>query len=315
LSTITDVTPELLEAKEQELNNRDAYVGIQEQNIKDGLDIDGKKIRSKPNWPICCPFLYHSLLKGTKKGFPRVIAVQGYIAWFILMVILFLNLGVAIATVCLSVNNPTTPPVNSSTLLHLRDTIPFDEKEFYSIQQGSGSGSAGFIIPQVGFGVSGFMDIVRFIVSAILQFILVIPLHFYLCYWPLYKCMCSPITPRFIIFFFSYVFFGMIFDVFEMSGFYQWGATGFWVSILYFPTTATNGNIAGIVINGVMFLLWFALLVIHCFIYLQVFIVFRNENYYMKRLGTYIKTGCLKLCIKATDKPKPILPVVDPVSN
>jgi len=287
---LTDISPEVLDSKEQELGTREQFVSIQEQYIKDGLDTNGNRIRSKPNWPICCPFLYHSLFKGTKSGFPRAVAIQGYIAWFIIIIILFLNFGCSIAIVSLSVTS--TPPAPNTTFsidTQFRYTFPLNNiMEEKSIKQGNVP-QGQWTFPNIGDGVVGW-DRVRFVITAFLQFILIIPIHFYLCYWPLYKCMVSLSTARFILFFIGYNL-ALIFDILSITGIYELGFTGVYCGILYIPLTSTNGNIAGIVINAVMMLLWICLFIYHIIICIQVLFLFRRENYYLRKLGTKIKEG------------------------
>jgi hypothetical protein len=50
------------------------------------------------------------------------------------------------------------------------------------------------------------------------------------------------------------------------------------------------------VISCVVFALWFLLFICHCVLVLQVFILFRRENYYMQKLGKIIKESCMKCC-------------------
>jgi hypothetical protein len=301
LKEITDISPEVLDAKEQELNSREQFVGVQEQYIKEGLDSNGNRIRNKPNWPICCPFLYHSVWRGTKKGWPRAVAIQGYIGWFLFIAIIFVSFGISIATVCLSVTPGVPGPTPNTTLVNFGYKVEEQISNLFDKRQTSGSGS--WTLPKIGGGVEDFNDKARFVVTAFLQFVLFIPIHFYLCYWPLYKCMSTLSTARFIIFFIGYDL-AIIFDILSMSGIYELGFTGVYVGVLYIPTP--KGNIAGVVMNGVMVLLWLCLLIYHIIIYIQVLFLFRRENYYLRKLGTHIKNAiinCFKGALKKSVEP------------
>jgi len=201
-----------------------------------------------------------------------------------------LNFGCSIAIVSLSVTS--TPPAPNTTFsidTQFRYTFPLNNiMEEKSIKQGNVP-QGQWTFPNIGDGVVGW-DRVRFVITAFLQFILIIPIHFYLCYWPLYKCMVSLSTARFILFFIGYNL-ALIFDILSITGIYELGFTGVYCGILYIPLTSTNGNIAGIVINAVMMLLWICLFIYHIIICIQVLFLFRRENYYLRKLGTKIKEG------------------------
>jgi len=205
------------------------------------------------------------------------------------MFVLFLNFGCSIAIVSLPI---TQSPTNSSFVYSMPNLFNINSE--FEIQQ------TGFKIPPPGTGLP-FLESCKFVISAFIQLILIIPIHFYLCYWPLYKAMGSLNTIRFLIFFISYGL-AIVFDIFSMTGIYNLGASGIYLAYLYWPVTNTQGSLPALIINCVLFGIWGLLLICHIVLVLQVFILFRRENYYMKRLGTYIKKCCTQCCTAALKK-------------
>ncbi|KAG2382150.1 hypothetical protein C9374_005352 [Naegleria lovaniensis] len=129
------------------------------------------------------------------------------------------------------------------------------------------------------------MTIVQYLVISTAMFFIVIPAHFFLSYWPLYKAMEIGAIPRFILFFIGYAV-AILFCAIGCAGYLTYGFSGIVTAIYYFPT-GTTGSIPAFVCNLVMAVIWFAMMIDFIVIFILGIKVFRALKGSLNKIKEY----------------------------
>jgi hypothetical protein len=138
-------------------------------------------------------------------------------------------------------------------------------------------------------GITTTIEKVRFVVISALYIPFFVPIHFALCYWPLYATLRSPHIFRFIIFFVTYGF-NILFLLFCLSGYYEYGPCGIFLMILYIPP---GGGWLGCITSLVMCIVWAFLIIYFLVIYIMMLVAFRKEYGSMRDAGKKLKDEAL----------------------
>lgn len=129
----------------------------------------------------------------------------------------------------------------------------------------------------------------RFVIFALVIFFVGVPGHFALSYWPLYKAMRFGGVPRFCIFFIGYAI-PIVFCLFAIGGWYEYGVGGLYAVVNYWPTTAgspDNPFYTAFVPNLVLTILWIVLGFCFLVIYIVSIILFRKQKHTFRDVRQY----------------------------
>jgi len=136
-----------------------------------------------------------------------------------------------------------------------------------------------------GNGIESIYYRIKFVFITHLVLLFGCPLHFILCYHPLYAALRSLHIARFIIFFIGYTV-CILLSLFAITGYYDVGFSGLLLMILYAPP---YGNTIAFITNLIMTLIWIALVLSFISIFVQVIMIFRRENLTIKNLTDFVK--------------------------
>jgi len=133
-------------------------------------------------------------------------------------------------------------------------------------------------------GKADLFSNIWFIVFAFLIMILGIPCHFVLSYWPLYKAMRHGNVPRYCIFFVGYAL-PVLFCLFAIGGWYNYGVGGIVAVIQYWPTVAGSDedpSYVAFVPNLILAFLWGGLGIAFLIVFIVVILLFRRQKHTLK---------------------------------
>jgi uncharacterized membrane protein YqjE len=136
-------------------------------------------------------------------------------------------------------------------------------------------------------GIQSTLDKVKFVLFAGVILVVGMPTHFVICYWTLYKALSQLTIGRFTLFFFGYAV-AIIFSLFCVAGWYDYGACGIILSIMYFPT-GEKGNALAFGLNLMMTVLWAAFAIIFVVVYIICIRVARQENHTFAKAVQYTR--------------------------
>jgi uncharacterized membrane protein len=212
-----------LQKREEELARREREIQLKEGVISSV---------QKKNWPICKPFLYHSIKDEIQPGLKQKTAYVAYFTWMALSFAFLLNFALAFVTI--------------------------------------------FVPAEGTNGIPNTLDKVKFVLFAGILFAIGPMTHFAICYWPLYKALSTLTIGRFTLFFIGYAV-AILFTLFCVAGWYDYGACGIVLAIMYFPTGSSSGLAFGL--NLMMAVIWAIFALIFIIIYIICIRVARQENH------------------------------------
>lgn len=147
-------------------------------------------------------------------------------------------------------------------------------------------------------GIQRTIDKFKFVLFAVINIPLGIGGHFALCYWPLYKALSTLTIGRYTLFFVGYGL-AIIVTLFMAAGWYDYGACGLVVAIMYFPTS-TTGNGVAFGLNLMMAALWSALAILFIVIYILNIKIARKENHSFAKAVDVTKSALVSTVGKVT---------------
>jgi hypothetical protein len=146
-------------------------------------------------------------------------------------------------------------------------------------------------------GIQKTLDKVKFVFWAGLDIPIGIFGHFILCYWPLYKALSSLSIGRYTLFFAGYAV-AIILGLIMTIGWYDYGASGLVISIMYFPT-GDKGNTLVFVLNLLMAVVWGCFTALLLTIYIFNIKIARAENHTFAKAIEVTKSAMISTVGKA----------------
>lgn len=124
---------------------------------------------------------------------------------------------------------------------------------------------------------------IRYVFFSLIVFIVGVPAHFVLSYWPLYKVMQYGTLPRYILFFAGYAI-PIIVTLFALVGYYDYGFGGIYVLITYWPSVIDREKPDYSVFTPMIILIcfWILHIVLFVMMYLVVIFTFRKQKHTLK---------------------------------
>ncbi|KAL0477082.1 SCAMP1 [Acrasis kona] len=137
-------------------------------------------------------------------------------------------------------------------------------------------------------GIKGNVALVQHVLCAGLLMFAIPPLHFIICYWPLYKAMTTLTIGRFVLFFLGNGF-AILYTLFAFAGALT-GVSGLYTVIIYFPHgDPQQGNPITFGLNLMVSFIWFVFILIFIAIFIICIVVARRENMTFSKAVQYTK--------------------------
>jgi len=136
-------------------------------------------------------------------------------------------------------------------------------------------------------GITDNLGRVKFVLFAAIMSAVGPVAHFAICYWPLYKALSMLTIGRFTLFFFGYAV-AILYGMFCISGWYDYGMCGILLAIMYFPR-GDVGNAAAFGLNLGMAVIWTIFTLIFIIVYIICIKIARSENHTFAKAVQYTK--------------------------
>jgi ABC-type multidrug transport system fused ATPase/permease subunit len=147
-------------------------------------------------------------------------------------------------------------------------------------------------------GITNTLERVQFVLFAGLIALVTPAAHFVLSYWQLYTAQVELTIGRFMLFFLGYGI-AILFGLFLISGWYNYGPCGIVVAILYFPTTGDYGPIVAFCLNLFMATIWAVFTLIFIVIFIINIKLARQQNHSFNKAVEFTKGAAVGLVGKA----------------